>query len=110
MRTVAAVTRTSVVALALTAACESQPPSVALALEGMSFANSEWSEPVNLGAPINSEFTEQNSALTTDGRNGTNANGPELSSDGRTLTFFSTRSGGVGGFDIWMSTRTPNGH
>lgn len=52
-----------------------------------------WSPPVSLGGSLSA-----------------NANGPELSSDGRTLMFFSTRPGGVGGFDIWMVTRTPSGH
>jgi len=35
---------------------------------------------------------------------------PSLSGDGRTLVFASSRSGGFGGTDIWMATRTPSGH
>jgi hypothetical protein len=56
----------------------------------MSFANSEWSEPVNIGAPVNSGANEMNAALSPD----------ELS-----LYFVSTRSGGQGGADIWVSRR-----
>lgn len=32
--------------------------------------------------------------------------GPELSSDGRALYFYSDRGGGVGGFDLWVSRRS----
>ena len=54
-----------------------------------------WSPPVNMGRPLNTEAGE---------------NQPTLSYDGRTLIFASTRAGGLGGSDIWMSTRTPSGH
>jgi hypothetical protein len=55
-----------------------------------------WSAPERLGTPPNTaQFGE---------------NGPSLSFDGRTLLFFSNRPGGLGGQDIWMSTRTPSGH
>jgi hypothetical protein len=53
-----------------------------------------WSTPVNLGEPINSTGAEQQ---------------PSLSFDGRTLLYASSRSGSVGGTDIWMVTRSPNG-
>ena len=72
----------------LACAPESQP--AAPRLEAMSFSSSEWSEPVNLGAPINSAANEMNAALSPD----------ELS-----LYFVSTRSGGLGGADIWVSRR-----
>lgn len=72
----------------LACARESQP--AAPKLEAMSFSNSEWSEPVNLGAPINSAANEMNAALSPD----------ELS-----LYFVSTRAGGLGGADIWVSRR-----
>lgn len=54
-----------------------------------------WSPPVNLGAPLNSASDDVT---------------PTLSFDGRTLIFASNRPGGSGGNDLWMSTRTPNGH
>jgi hypothetical protein len=51
-----------------------------------------WSEPVNLGEPVNSQFAEFH---------------PSISFDGRTLVFISPLGrGGLGGFDIWMTTRT----
>lgn len=52
-----------------------------------------WSTPTNLGPPVNSELNEISASL---------------SSDGRTLIFVSDRPG-FGGFDLWMSTRTPSG-
>ena len=53
-----------------------------------------WTPPVNLGASLNSTAAEQQ---------------PSLSSGGLTLLFASSRAGGFGGTDIWMSTRTPGG-
>ncbi len=50
-----------------------------------------WSTPVNLGPPINSGFEE---------------GGPALSCDGTTLYFYSTRPGGFGGMDLYVTTRT----
>ena len=49
-----------------------------------------WTPPVNAGAPLNSTVAEQQ---------------PSLSSGGLTLLFASSRGGGFGGTDIWMSTR-----
>lgn len=57
-----------------------------------------WSTPVNLGAPVNSPAAEFH---------------PNVSFDGRTLVFIDPSGavrGGLGGFDIWMTTRTPSGH
>lgn len=71
-------------------ACEPTSQPAAPKLVAMSFANSEWSAPVNLGAPINSSAMEMNAALSPD----------ELS-----LYFVSTRTGGLGGADIWVSRR-----
>ena len=50
-----------------------------------------WSIPVNLDGTVNSEFDDQH---------------PTVSSDGQTLFFASSRPGGVGGFDLYMTTRT----
>ena len=52
--------------------------------------NHAWSSPENLGARVNTAFAEER---------------PELSNDGRVLFFDSNRPG-LGGQDIWMSTRT----
>lgn len=51
---------------------------------------SAWSTPQNIGAPISSSYDEHN---------------PFLSSDGLTLYFASTRPGGHGAWDIWVSHR-----
>jgi Tol biopolymer transport system component len=57
-------------------------------------ATDPWSEPVNLGAPLNSAFPEVT---------------PSLSFDGRTMVFASNRPGGIGGNDIWVVTRRAGG-
>lgn len=54
-----------------------------------------WSTPENLGPPLSTAANETQ---------------PTLTSNGRTLIFTSTRAGGLGGGDIWMSTRTPSGN
>jgi WD40 repeat protein len=51
---------------------------------------SEWSAPVNLGSVINSSFAE---------------GGPAISEDGLTLYFNSTRPGGFGDADIYVTHR-----
>lgn len=53
-----------------------------------------WSEPQNLGPPVNTEFWESS---------------PALSPDKRVLYFSSNRPGGYGGRDIYMCVRQPNG-
>lgn len=50
-----------------------------------------WGIPANLGTTINSAFVEQNAYL---------------SSDNETLLFSSDRTGGSGGLDLYISTRT----
>lgn len=52
-----------------------------------------WSAPLNLGATVNSPHGEQNAFI---------------SSDRKTLFFASNRPGGVGGFDLYMTTREKN--
>ena len=51
---------------------------------------SPWSEPVNLGAPVNTDAIDFN---------------PTLSPDERSLYFASNRTGGLGGIDIWVAQR-----
>jgi hypothetical protein len=58
-----------------------------ICLEG---ENGNWKKPIHLGAIINSKGAEY---------------APYLSADGKTLFFASTRNGGLGGSDIYASTR-----
>lgn len=57
--------------------------------------NGEWSEAENLGNLINTDAWES---------------APSLSPDKRDLYFSSTRPGGYGGSDIWVSHRDEKGH
>ena len=50
-----------------------------------------WGTPVNLGATVNSVLFDV---------------APEISSDGLSLYFHSTRAGGLGSHEIWRTTRT----
>jgi outer membrane protein OmpA-like peptidoglycan-associated protein len=52
------------------------------------FNNGKWSEPSNLGAPVNTNHWEST---------------PSISADGKTLFFSSSRPGGFGGKDIWFT-------
>jgi OmpA-OmpF porin, OOP family len=54
----------------------------------------DWSEPKNLGNQVNSTAWESQ---------------PSLSGDGKTLYFISSRPGGKGGRDIWVSTLDDKG-
>ena len=54
----------------------------------------KWSEPQNMGAPVNTKYKETQ---------------PSLSSDGRTLYFISDRPGGYGKLDIWVTEQDING-
>lgn len=56
--------------------------------------NGVWSEPFNLGTPINTKGWESQ---------------PAISADGKTLYFVSNRVGGNGGYDIWKSTLLDDG-
>ncbi|MFK8055140.1 MAG: tetratricopeptide repeat protein, partial [Saprospiraceae bacterium] len=53
-----------------------------------------WTEPRNLGAPINTKAWESQ---------------PSLAANGNLLFFASKREGGLGGSDVYASGRTPNG-
>ena len=92
MRTTTIAGPLSFAALALLLACESESHPVApkLGLEADRFADAEWSEPVNLGPVVNSSAVDANAGL---------------SPDAHTLYFVSTRPGGLGNNDIWMSRR-----
>src|SRR6266496_2987855 len=134
--------------LALLFACETQSNQPIAGLQAPSFMTAEWSEwsaPVNLGTVVNSNVADIAPTLSTDGRSlyftstrpggfGSSdlwvsqhacdecpwqapvnlgsvlntagiENRPSLSVDGHVLFFFSDRSGGHGGTDIWMSQR-----
>ena len=52
--------------------------------------NDPWGTPVNMGAPFNSGSPDIS---------------PTISHDGLTFIFASIRSGGLGDYDLWMSTR-----
>ncbi len=52
--------------------------------------NGKWSEPENLGAPVNTKYNDSNASI---------------SSDGSMLIFTSDRPGGLGGADLWMARR-----
>jgi outer membrane protein OmpA-like peptidoglycan-associated protein/Tol biopolymer transport system component len=54
----------------------------------------KWTAPKNLGQGINSEKWDAQ---------------PTISADGQTLVFVSSRAGGKGQADLWMSKKTPNG-
>ena len=79
--------RGAVVLVTLVGACGTERHPAAPRLQAMSFANSEWSEPVNLGPVVNSAAGEQNATLSPD----------ELS-----LYFSSNRAGSL---DIWVARR-----
>lgn len=59
------------------------------------FTDTGWSGPINIGAPINTKFSERQACI---------------SSDKRTLYFNSDRPGGKGKSDIWYSVLDPNGN
>ncbi len=104
MRTAFIANSTSLAAVAVLLVCRSDSNPAAPRLQEMSFANSEWSEPVDLGPVVNSS-SKVGTALTSAFDDVT----PSLSWDGRTLSFASNRPGGSGGNDLYMSTRTPSG-
>src|SRR5712692_5930804 len=90
MRTASITAVASLVSLTLVVACGSESGPLGFKLQAMSFANSEWSEPVNLGAVVNSNVLDA---------------APTLSKDGLSLYLTSNRPGGFGGNDLWVSHR-----
>src|SRR5688572_14167931 len=81
---------TSMVAITLLVGCRPESDDIVFGVQAMSFADAEWSAPVNLGPAINTSAGEMNAAFSPD----------ELS-----LYFTSTRAGGFGGTDIWVARR-----
>src|SRR6266550_432242 len=80
--TTAAICRAALlVPFVLLVACRVESDPVAVKVQAMSFANSEWSVPVNLGPVVNSSSGEQNATLAR---------------DGLSLYFSSNRPGGAG--------------
>jgi len=57
------------------------------------WTDGNWSVPRNLGTPVNTRYSEKH---------------PSISADGRRLYFTSSKPGGVGSYDIWMSVREGN--
>ncbi|HMG15449.1 MAG TPA: tetratricopeptide repeat protein, partial [Saprospiraceae bacterium] len=55
--------------------------------------NGNWTKPINMGSPINTEAWESE---------------PSLSADGNIIYFSSDRKGGFGGSDIYVSYKTEN--
>jgi len=51
-----------------------------------------WGEPFNLGSAVNTSDQEAR---------------PSISADGRVLYFYSNRSGGIGGYDLWQVSIEP---
>ncbi len=78
------------VAGASVVACRERSDPVTFAIQADRFDGAEWSEPVNLGPLVNSGFVDANASL---------------SPNGHVLYFISTRPGGFGNNDIWMSER-----
>src|SRR2546422_185736 len=88
--------------LAWLAACNTETSDErVLGIQAMSFAGSEWSEPVHLDAPVNSRCQDQT---------------PTMSKDELSLYFLSDRPGGFGNlvsttgcmdnFDLWVAQRS----
>lgn len=58
-------------------------------------SDGSWGHPLKLHPAINSEKSSEKQ--------------PSISPDGQMLYFVSNRPGGLGGFDIWVSVKNPNG-
>ncbi len=53
-----------------------------------SFSGTSWTEPKNIGSPVNGPYWDAQ---------------PSVTADGKTLYFVSNRPGGLGGMDLWVS-------
>ena len=58
------------------------------------FKGEQWTQPVNIGPPVNTSAWESM---------------PSISADGTTLIFASKRNGGQGGEDLWVTHRKQDG-
>lgn len=90
MRRAALFLLSSVPALVIACEGDSRMPTVARAEMDAFLTGSDWSPPIHLDAPINSEFGEL---------------GGSFSPDGMSMYFGSDRPGGPGGFDIFVTRR-----
>lgn len=75
---------------AVLSACAEQSDQIVIGLQADRFAGAEWSDPVNLGPVVNSDAVEANAFL---------------SQDEHEMYFISTRPGGLGLQDIWVTRR-----
>jgi Tol biopolymer transport system component len=98
MKSLTSVVVRTIPAMLLALACGSDPgiidpptPGAGAVVAINSARYSEWSSPVNLGAPVNSPFIE---------------NAAEMSKDGLSLYFGSNRPGGQGSQDLWVARRS----
>lgn len=82
--------RWAVISLGALVACGAERHDLPVEPQFLSFASASWSEPVNLGPTVNTEYNEL---------------GARLSPDELSLYFFSDRPGGTGGNDLWVSRR-----
>ncbi|MBP7183934.1 MAG: PD40 domain-containing protein [Saprospiraceae bacterium] len=74
--------------------CNYQPSLGSCDIYISEFKNGKWSKPQNLGQPINSASWESQ---------------PSLNADGTVVYFCAERGGGIGGKDIWVSTKDKSG-
>ena len=58
------------------------------------FRGEQWTQPINIGPPVNTSAWESM---------------PSISADGKILFFASKRNGGQGGEDLWMTSRQSDG-
>lgn len=75
-------------------ACDRQSGMGSCDIYFSAFSDGRWSQPSNVGPPVNSKSWESQ---------------PSISADGNTLFFSSSRPGGRGGKDIWISHKNENG-
>lgn len=75
-------------------ACDRQSGMGSCDLYFSAYSDGKWSQPSNVGPPVNSRAWESQ---------------PSISADGKTLFFSSSRPGGRGGKDIWISHQDENG-